>query len=468
MNRLRNDRRVRPVRVSRLAFALLLASYGCGGGGGSSASPGAATVPVPVPTFAPAATPRIAHVVVVIQENRSVDNLFQGFPGADTVATAPTRTKGTVALRPQRLEAGADVEHSHAFFLKQYDHGKLDGFDTTASSGFTGAGSTPTDGLAYVPAEQTKPYRDLAHQFTFGDRMFQSNSGPSFPAHLYLVAGSSERIAENPAANVWGCDGPPSVTVDVLAPNDPGASDDPTISDTPITQSPTSPCTDPTTLADLLDANNVSWKYYAPQIATRTGDIWSAYSAVKHIRYGSDWSHVVSPENTILDDIKQNRLAQVSYVVPNFRKSDHAGTTDGSGPDWVAAIANTLGASPYWSDTVLVVTWDDWGGWYDHVKPPHRDSMGMGFRVPLIVASPYARAGYVSHTTYEFGSILRFIEDTYGLGSLGGTDVTAHSIGDVIDLKAAPRPYTAIAARHRSAESFRHAQPGDVGPPPDD
>ena len=143
----------------------------------------------------------------------------------------------------------------------------------------------------------------------------------------------------------------------------------------------------------MLDARNVSWTYYAPQIDTRTGDIWSAYGAVKHIRYGSDWSHVVSPENTILDDIKQNQLPQVSYVVPNFRESDHAGTTDGSGPDWVAAIANTLGASPYWKDTVLVVTWDDWGGWYDHVKPPHRDRMGMGFRVPLIVASPYARAG---------------------------------------------------------------------------
>ena len=466
MSRRRNHLRVRRLRISRLAFALLLASYGCGGGGGS-ASAVAGGVPA-VATPAPAAAPRIAHVVVVIQENRSVDNLFQGFPGADTVATAPTRTHRTVALRPVRLEDGADVEHSHAFFLKQYDHGKLDGFDTTASSTFIGTGAPPADGLAYVPAEETKPLRDLARQFTFGDRMFQSNSGPSFPAHLYLIAGSSQGVDENPAASVWGCDGPPSVLVDVLAPNDPGASDDPTVPETPITQAPVSPCLDEPTLADLLDAKNVTWTYYAPQIATKTGDIWSAYDAVRHIRYGGDWSHVVSPENTILDDIKANRLAQVSYVVPNFRKSDHAGTTDGSGPDWVAAIANTLGSSPYWKDTVLVVTWDDWGGWYDHVKPPHRDSMGMGFRVPLIVAAPYARAGYVSHTTYEFGSILRFIEDTYHLGSLGGTDVTAHSIADVLDMRAAPRPFTAIAARRRTAESFRHAQPGDVGPPPDD
>ena len=467
MSRPRNDRRVRPARASRLALASLFALCGCGGGGGST-SAGSAAIPVTAPTPTPANAPKIAHVVVVIQENRSVDNLFQGFPGADTAATAPTQAGGTVALRPVRLEDGVDVEHTHAYFLKQYDHGKLDGFGISSASSFTGAGSTPTDGLAYVPADETKPLRDLAQQFTFGDRMFQSNSGPSFPAHLYLVAGSSQSVDENPAASAWGCDGPPSVMVSVLAPNDPGASDDPSVPEDPIEGNPVSPCMDPPTLADLLDAHNVSWTYYAPQIATRTGDIWSAYGAVKHIRYGGDWSHVVSPENTILDDIKANRLAQVSYVVPNFRKSDHAGMTDGSGPDWVAAIANTLGASPYWKDTVLVVTWDDWGGWYDHVKPPHRDRMGMGFRVPLIVASPYARTHYVSHTTYEFGSILRFIEDTYGLGSLGGTDVTAQSIADVLDLNAAPHAYTAVAARRRSAEYFRHVRPGDVGPPPDD
>jgi phospholipase C len=453
---------VKPTPARRLALALVAMLAGCGGGGGTA---GTAVVPVTITTggLAPA---KIGHVVVVIQENRSVDNLFGGFPGADTVSTAPTATHGIVTLRPVRLQDGVDVEHSHAYFLKQYDHGKLDGFDTPASSTFTGS-STATDGLSYVPADQTKPYRDLARQFTFGDRMFQSNSGPSYPAHLYLIAGTSLNMSENPPASVWGCDGASGLT-DRLADDDPGAVDDPAGPTTPKLQSPLSPCIDPPTIADQLDSHNVSWAYYAPQINTRTGDIWSAYDAIKHIRYGSDWSHVVSPENTILDDIKQNRLPQVSYVVPNFRESDHASMSDGSGPDWVAAIANTLGASPYWKDTVLIVTWDDWGGFYDHVKPPHRDRMGMGFRVPLIVASPYARSGYVSHTTYEFGSILRFIEETYGLGSLGGTDATSQSIADVLDLTAPPRAYTTVAARHRSVESFRHLQPNDIGPPPDD
>ncbi len=447
-------------------LSLVLALGGCGGGGGTTSGVTPTTV-----VITPAGG-KIAHVVVVIQENRSVDNLFGGFPGADTVATAPTQDRGTVALRPIRLETPGDVDHSHYNFLKQYDHGKMDGFDGVVTGNWGGSAVNPSDGLGYVPADETRPYRDLAQQFTFGDRMFQSNSGPSYPAHLYLIAGTALSLSENPTAfpnsYVWGCDGPASALTDRLADDDPGAVDGPNGPDTPKLQNPMSPCLDTPTLGDLLDARNVSWTYYAPLIATRNGDIWSAFDAVKHVRFGADWSHVVSPENTILDDIKQNRLAQVSYVVPNFRESDHASASDGSGPDWVATIANTLGTSPYWKDTALIVVWDDWGGWYDHVKPPHRDRMGMGFRVPLIVASPYARSGYVSHTTYEFGSILRFIEDTFGLGTLGQTDATATSIADTLDLNAAPHAYTSIATRRRSAESFRHLQAIDIGPPPDD
>ncbi len=400
--------------------------------------------------------------MVIVQENRSVDNLFPGFPGADTVSTAPTQDRGQV---PVRLEAGPDVDHSHDNFLKQYDHGRLDGFDGVVAGHWAGTAANPSDGLGYVPLDESKPYWDLARQFSFGDRMFQSNSGPSFPAHLYLIAGTSRSIAENPGPGPWGCDGSQQFA-EALTAADPGAVDDSSGPDAPQTQ-PAPACFDVRTLADTLDARNVSWAYYAPRIAS-AGDIWSAYDAVRHVRYGGDWSHVVSPENTILDDIAHNRLPQVSYVVPNARESDHAAMTDGSGPDWVATIANALGSSPYWNDTVLVVTWDDWGGWYDHVKPPRRDNMGMGFRVPLIVASPYARHAYVSHTTYEFGSILRFIEDTFGLDSLGATDATSNSIADMLDLKAAPVPYVTISTHRRSPESFRRLSPADIGPPPDD
>jgi phospholipase C len=441
----------------RWTVGLVFALAGCGGGGGAGTSVSPPLVRTPA---------TIGHVVVIVQENRTPDNLFPGFPGADTVSTAPTQDRGTVALRPVRLEQGPDVDHSHATFLKQYDHGKLDGFDGVVAGHWAGPAVNAYDGLGYVPLDQSKPYWDLARQFTFGDRMFQSNSGPSFPAHLYLIAGTSRNISENPGIWPWGCDGSVPL-VETLAPDDPGAVDDPLGPDAPKTvMTPT--CTDMRTVGDTLDARNVTWAYYAPQIASRGGgDMWSAYDAVKHIRYGTGWSHVVSPENTILDDIAHNRLPQVSYVVPNFRESDHAALTDGSGPEWVATITNALGNSPYWKDTVVVVTWDDWGGWYDHVKPPHRDNMGLGFRVPLIVASPYARRGYVSHTTYEFGSILRFIEDTFGLDSLGTTDVTSTSIADTLDLYSAPVPYVTVATHRRSAESFRRVTAADIGPPPD-
>ena len=450
-------------RGLRFFLGLMFVLTGCGGGGGTA---GGGSAPVPVITNGPSVAPsKIGHIVVIVQENRSVDNLFQGLPGADTVPTARTHDGRTVALRPIRLESGLDVDHSHHNFLIEYDHGKLDGFDRITTGNWNGSATKPTDGLGYVPADETQPYRDLAARFTFGDRMFQSNSGPSFPAHLYLIAGTSQLVSENPSGGIWGCDAPNNL-VERLAADDPGAVDDPSAPDTPQTQAPASPCMDPTTLADLLDQRSISWAYYAPKLGSNDGAIWSAYDAVRHIRYGDDWSHVISPENTIIDDIKQNRLPQVSYVVPNLHESDHASASGGAGPDWVATIANTLGASPYWKDTVLVVTWDDWGGWYDHVKPPHRDSMGMGFRVPLLVVSPYARPGYVSHTVYEFGSVLRFIEDTYGLGSLGQTDATSTSIADTLDLNAPPRAYTSVRTR-RSPERFLHVQPSDISGPPD-
>ena len=451
-------------RIGRtLGLVCALAAAGCGGGGGGGVAPAV----VPQQTLLPAA--KIGHVVVVIQENRTVDNLFNGFPGADTVMTAPTQDRGTATLQAQRLEEGPDPDHSHNNFLKQYDHGRMDGFDGIAAGKWGGtAGAFNTNGLFYVPASETKPYRDLATQFTFADRMFQSNSGPSFPAHLYFIAGTALSLSENPGPSVWGCDGPPAL-VDRLADSDPGAVDDPAAADAPVLQNPLSDCLDTTTIADLMDARNVTWSYYAPTVAVGNGGgVWSTYDAISHIRYGHDWSHVISPENTILDDITANRLPQVSYVVPNVRESDHALVNDGSGPDWVATIANTLGASPYWKDTVLIVVWDDWGGYYDHVKPPHRDRMGLGFRVPMIVASPYARAGIVSHTQYEFGSILRFIEDTFDLGSLGQTDATSASIADMLNLTAAPHAYKAIATQRRSAASFRHLTARDVGGPPDD
>src|SRR4029077_763074 len=145
---------------------------------------------------------------------------------------------------------------------------------------------------------------------------------------------------------------------------------------------------------------------------------------------GSDWSNVITPPTQILTDIANHQMPAVSWVIPDGQNSDHAGKTNTTGgPSWVASIVNAIGNSSYWSNTAIVITWDDWGGWFDHVPPTVVNdgvSWGSGyvygFRVPLIVVSPFAKAGYISHVKHDFGSILNLIEGTFGLSSLGYAD----------------------------------------------
>jgi phospholipase C len=165
----------------------------------------------------------------------------------------------------------------------------------------------------------------------------------------------------------------------------------------------------------------------------------------------------------------------MSWVTPDFRSSDHetygiggqqqAYRTD-LGPQWVATVVNALGRSSYWKNTVVIVVWDDWGGWYDHVRPPQLDAMGLGFRVPMLVISPYAKHGYVSHRQYEFGSILKFVEEVFALPSLGTTDARADDLSDCFDFTKPPRSYAPIATALSVADFI--AMPPSDAPPDDD
>jgi phospholipase C len=205
-------------------------------------------------------------------------------------------------------------------------------------------------------------------------------------------------------------------------------------------------------LGDLLDGKGVSWRYYQHQLGS---GLWHALDAVRHVRYGPDYANVVTPPQKILSDISNGRLEKVSWVMPSdAQHSDHSGSKGAGGPSWVAAIVNKLGASKYWNHVAIFVTWDDWGGWYDHVPPPQMGNYyELGFRVPLVVISPYAKVAYVSHTQYEFGSILAFAEETYGIpkGSLGSTDVRANDLMDAFDFSQSPRPYVQISAPQEAA-----------------
>ncbi|MBV8197648.1 MAG: hypothetical protein JO263_05915 [Candidatus Eremiobacteraeota bacterium] len=389
---------------------------------------------------------KITHVVVVVQENRTTDNLFNGLPGAQTVHAGLDSTGDAVKLLPEGLTAPYDVDHEHAAFVVAFDNGKLDGFNLERSkctqrhqhqcpAAFSRA-------YAYVPHKEIKPYFDMAEKYVFADHMFQTNEGPSFPAHQYLLSGTStisqgspQRASENPFGPhqqfTGGCDSPEGSRVL-------------TISEKGSENREVFPCFDRPALTDLVDAKSLTWRYYE---AHGAAGLWNAPDAIRHIRFSPQYStDVIYPPAQFLKDVARGSLANVTWVTPTAEASDHAGITDGSGPSWVAAVVNAVGKSAFWKSTAILVVWDDWGGWYDHVAPAQRDAYELGFRVPLIVISPYAKRRFVSHKEHEFGSILKFVEGVFALGSLGATDAQSDDLSDCFDFLAPARPFSEIAA----------------------
>ncbi len=431
-------------RLRVAAFALALSSSGCGQHWPAQGADSGSFLAPAVPVAALRASSKIRHVVIIFQENRTPDDLFNGLPGADTVRSGKNSHGDTVALRPVLLTAPYDISHEHSAYLVEHANGKLDGFNEVGSACERGTHclSSSVRAFGYVPRAEVKPYFDMATTYAFADRMFQSNEGPSFPAHQYIISGTSTvspgsqlRAASNPFSPsggfTGGCDSPAGSFVFVI-----DASGNENQADYP--------CFDRPTLMDLLDRKSLSWRYYENHLGA---GLWNGPDAIAHLRNGNGFAtHVVSPSKSVLDDIAAGRLADVAWVTPTSKASDHAGVTDGSGPSWVASIVNAIGESQYWNTTAIFVTWDDWGGWYDHVAPPQYNSYELGFRVPLIVISPYAKTRYVSHAQHEFGSVLKFVEETFGLPSLGTTDVRADDLSDCFNFNRAPNRFTPIPA----------------------
>ena len=406
-----------------------------------------------------AGIPQITHIVIVIQENRTPDNLFHGLnqylPLAD-VANSGVGSKGQVInLTSVPMKVSYDLDHSHLGFTTMYDGGKMDGADLLRC--LPNFGPCPTNAsFQYVQHADVVPYFEIARNYGFANRMFQSNQGPSFPAHQFLFGGTSQLeansalFAADNSIYGAGCISPTKAYVDVI---DPSGS----------TNARTYPCFEHQTLADLLDAppknpgHPLSWRYYTVGPLS----IWSAPDAIGHLcrpagspptctdPHWTDGDVVFWPPQ-VLEDINQGTLKAVSWVIPTDQDSDHALGTDGSGPSCVASIVNAVGNSPYWKNTVVFILWDDWGGWYDHVKPPIDATYGYyeyGFRVPLLVVSPYTPKGYVSQKQHDFGSILHFVETVFDLGTIPPgdfVDARADDLGDFFDFTKPPRPFTSI------------------------
>jgi phospholipase C len=466
--------------VRRLAlFAGCAALVGC------SASAPASFESSNLPALAKnaVAARKIQHVIIVIQENRSFDDLFARFPGAD--GTTAGRAKCTVSsscpngytMVPLKAVAldNYDLPHYHGSFLTEYDNGKMDGFNQVSLGGTNQYGPAGNYPYQYVRLSDIRPYWTMAKRFALADHLFQTQGTGSFVAHQDLVAGTSslnanEAVTDDPDSQIWGCDAHPG-TVTSLIVRSPAGTGVYEPSRGPF------PCYTYATLRDLLDAAHISWKYYEPvwtPNGTGTASIWSAFDAIKAVRYGPEWGNNVNgptstPETSIFTDIDNGTLPAVSWLIPDNQNSDHPDDPPNkypdTGPSWVASVVNAVGQSPEWKTTAIVVLWDDWGGFYDHVAPPQLDYQGLGFRVPMLVISPYARPGYISHTQYEFASILKFVEHNWGLGQLGTYDTRATGIDNMFNFKQQPKRFVKIAAKY-SKQFFLNEKPS--GKPVDD
>ncbi len=417
--------------------------------------------------------PVVQHVVIIVQENRTPDNLFHGLarylPAAD-IADSGKNSKGqTITLTPVPLAASFDISHTHTAFTLQYDNGKMDGADLIPCGGVAGTQCPPNPQFTYVAPAEVAPYFYMAIRYGWANRMFQSNQGPSLPAHQFIIGGTSQPSAtslffasDNSESSVGprGCDGLGTTSINLVGPGG--------------MRGTALPCFEHATLTDLIDnpppgaRTGLTWRYYAPS----EGSLWTAPDAVRHmcqpagapaVCSGPDWTNgdIALDPAQVLTDIVQNHLASVSWVNPTGLESDHAAANDGSGPSWVASIVNAIGGGPYWKNTVILVTWDDWGGWYDHVPPPLDAKFPYyenGFRVPLLVISAYTPPGYVSQQTHSFGSILRFVEAAFGLPVIPPGDFVdsrADDLSDFFDFAKPPRGFVPIPAP-LGAQFFLH------------
>jgi phospholipase C len=205
------------------------------------------------------------------------------------------------------------------------------------------------------------------------------------------------------------------------------------------------PCFDFATLADSLASRKLSWRYYAPGQG-QSGYIWSALDAIAHIRLTDLWQKHVVPTDQFVQDAANGHLPHVSWVVVGTG-SEHPPGSSCVGENWTVRQLNAVMQGPEWNSTAVFITWDDFGGFYDHVPPPQVDNFGFGPRVPLIIVSPYARPGYISHTVYEFSSLLAFVEARWQLDALTDRDSSANDLFDSFDFEQAPLPALILQER---------------------
>jgi phospholipase C len=378
-------------------------------------------------------TPKIQHVVFIIKENRSFDEYFGQFPGANGSRFGTLSNGQVIPLGHTPDQVAHDIGHDWFSGIEVIDGGKMDLFDINYGGNLKG------DFLAFTQMGQADipNYWAYAQRFSLADNMFSSLHGPSLPNHLYTIAGQSDGVVSVPAlpdptSKGWGCDSVSPLTVQFLQ-------SDGSLADGV-------PCFDIQTLGDVLDAGKVSWKSYSGLYGA-SGYQWNVYNNIRHIRFGPEWSNRIADQNLFDNDALTGNLPAVAWLTAPNEKTEHPNYSTCYGENWTVDKINAIMQGPDWGSTAIFLTWDDFGGFYDHVAPPQIDNFGLGPRVPMIIISPYATAGVITHTVYEFSSVLRFIEEIFNLPALKTRDVTANDMMDAFDFTQKPLPPVVLPQR---------------------
>ena len=376
----------------------------------------------------------IKHIVIIMQENHSFDNYFGTYPGANGIPKNvcmprdPDHPNHHDCVKPF-LSANVtppDMIHEYHESHIAYDNAKMDGF----MQGEHQNNST----MSYYDNKTIPYYWELAKHYVLADNFYSSVLSYSLPNHWYTIAGQA------PTASIYH--GIPQSTKDI-SPNQKQDQKEYLRESNIINK---------TIAESFMNHTNgdITWKYYYHKInvdgdyknATINGDaydFWNPFAA-KPSSYSEKYASHFVRRGQIFSDLKNGSLPQVSWVMPSDKLSEHPPNNMTVGMDWVVNVVDSIMKSPYWNSTAIIVTWDEYGGFYDHVAPPQIDKYGLGFRVPAIIISPYAKAGYIDHTQYSFESMLKLIEWRFNIPPMTARDAHANNLLNAFDFSQKPRP----------------------------
>ena len=433
----------------------------------------------------------IKHFIYIIQENISFDHYFGTYPGANGIppnVKLPYRPGGTPELAPFHLHQTFiphDLDHSWQAAHTSWDNGKMDGFlwgewpmalryywnqpvpqpdpnlvipkqgaflrprrgirrpmsrpageneAIRAGQGPNGRLKNPPAGpppawvlntLSYYDYHEIPNYWEYARRFTLCDDFFSSLMGPSEPNHLYTVAAQSGGMVNNPPPGVAGQEG--------------------------VYNFPT--------MAELLGDSHVSWRYYDennPKIHT----LWNPLAGFISFEKNPKLMNNLVDLGRFYSDLRDHNLPEVSWIVPTAVNSEHPPAYSDQGMWHVTHLINAVMESSYWKDSVIILTWDDYGGFYDHVPPPNVDLYGFGPRVPALIISPYAKPGFICHTHFDFTSPLKLIETKFGLTSLTSRDRDSNNMLDCFNFHQKPlKPDIITVARKLNFSNMKPTRP---------